>query len=110
MTTRTLTGPFALAAFLCFTAFAAGAAELPAKTVFYGDLNLSSPAGAGVLYARIKAAAKQVCPGYGERTISARDARNACIAQTVDKAVADVNRPLLSALHKSSSTIRTASR
>ena len=59
MTTRTLTGPFALAAFLCFTAFAAGAAELPAKTVFYGDLNLSSPAGAGVLYARIKAAAKR---------------------------------------------------
>jgi UrcA family protein len=98
-----------IAALFCLAAFAANAADLKSRTVFFHDLNVSSPAGAKVLYSRITTAAKQVCPGTGERGISANAKRQACIAAAVEKAVSDVNRPLLSALHDRS-TIRTASR
>ncbi len=108
-TIKTLTGPLAIAALFCLTTFAATAGDLPSKTVFYGDLNVSSPAGAKALYSRIKSAARQVCPGSGESGITAWTNRNACIALAIDKAVSDVSSPLLSSLHDSS-TIRTASR
>ncbi len=98
-----------IATLFCLAALAANAADLPSKTVFFHDLNVSSPAGAKQLYSRITAAAKQVCPGNGERGISANAQRQACIAAAVDKAVGDVNRPLLTALHDRS-MIRTAAR
>lgn len=74
--------------------------DLPAVRVRVADLNLSSPEGVSVLYARIKAAAYTVCgvpfslwDGTRYRTWKS------CYRETVDRAVHDVNSEKLTALH-----------
>ena len=77
---------------------AAGAT--PARTVRYADLDLAGPAGVAILYARIKAAGKAACGDaqwVGSRIVSS--AWKACVATAVDRAVAQVDRPGLTAYH-----------
>jgi UrcA family protein len=70
-------------------------------TVRFGDLNIDQPAGAAVLYRRIRHAAERVCgePRLpGERAVSLDWRR--CVAKAVDGAVVAVDRPALTAYHR----------
>jgi UrcA family protein len=71
---------------------------LPSQRVSYADLDISKPAGAKVLYSRIKAAARHVCALNGYTDLLAMQAVNQCTDRAIDKAVADVGSPALSAL------------
>lgn len=83
----------------------------PSRTVKYDDLNLSTSAGAAVLYSRIRGAAFGVCstmipPGGAPAIIE----RGKCMRVLIDIAVQDVNKPLLTALHQRRTSQTTAQR
>lgn len=72
----------------------------PQVNVPYGDLNLSSPAGAQSMLNRIKAAASHVCGGSPDnRDISGKRFYRSCVKLATDTAVAQVSAPLVTALH-----------
>lgn len=74
----------------------------PAKTVNYSDLNLKSSAGVDALYKRLKKAAYEVCQmPTGTRQIRIEQEFKACKADAVDRAIQQVNLPMLTALHQS---------
>jgi UrcA family protein len=87
-----------------FDAAAANApasAEMNQTTVHFGDLNVDHPAGAAVLYHRIRRAAQSVCgeqesPGSNFISRSWR----ACVAEAVNRAVIAVDRPALTAYYR----------
>jgi UrcA family protein len=89
---------------LCALQVTAQAADdgLPSKKVSYADLDISKPAGAKVLYGRIKTAARHVCALNGYNDLSATQWVNQCTDRAIDKAVKDVGSPALSALRPSS--------
>lgn len=65
-------------------------------TVKFADLNISQPAGAAVLYRRIKAAAENACSFY----IFESDAdQERCIHGAIANGVTKVNRPALFAVY-----------
>jgi UrcA family protein len=73
-------------------------------TVRFGDLDISTTAGAKTLYQRIRGAARTVC---GEEEdydlgLDARRAWNSCYQSAVNGAVDKVHSPLLRALHRQS--------
>ncbi|MCB1624593.1 MAG: UrcA family protein [Pseudomonadales bacterium] len=68
----------------------------PTVTVSYADLDLSKPAGAETLYGRIAGAARSVCP-YNLRDLREVAAGRACMRTAIAKAVADVDKPMLTA-------------
>ncbi len=70
--------------------------------VSYADLDLSTHDGARALLKRINSAAKEACgpdPVMSPLTPAAPTRYDRCIEQAADKAVADVNAPLVVALH-----------
>jgi len=71
------------------------AAEVPARVVSYQDLNLSTEAGAKVLYERIHGAANQVCGSVEVRDLPGVRAHAACVEKAVSDAVAAVNNQRL---------------
>lgn len=72
-----------------------GATITESRVVRYCDLDLSKPADAARLYARIRHAAARVCPSsWGDSP--QRDCYDAAVAA----AVARINKPLLSARHQ----------
>jgi UrcA family protein len=75
------------------------AAEAPTKsvTVSFADLDLSKTAGAQTLYKRIKGAARRVC---GTKDRYTQESWRKCIEDAIANAVAQVDRPSLTALHK----------
>jgi UrcA family protein len=77
----------------------ADSGDAPQVTVKYGDLNVSSPQGAAVLYARIRNAAKSVCPTIDDRRLAEMANRDACIDKAISGAVIKVNNAALSALY-----------
>ena len=82
-----------------------GDVEVRRKVVGFADLDLSREAGVKVLYQRIKAAAESVCsPLRRTRSLAMepgwRDCRNTAVAN----AVADVDHPLLTELHRLSTS------
>jgi UrcA family protein len=84
---------------------APGAPEAEQITVRFGDLNVDQTAGAAVLYRRIHNAAESVCgePQLpGSRIVSYSWRR--CVAQAVDRAVAAVDRPALTAYYRAHTT------
>jgi UrcA family protein len=68
-------------------------------TVRFGDLDLSTPAGARLMLRRIDNAAGQVC---GEEA--------ACVRATEDGAVSTLASPDVAALHAASATVPTSDR
>lgn len=68
---------------------------LAAKTVKFKDLDISTADGAQALYARIGAAARDVCRAESYATV------RSCRAGAVDHAVRGVASPLLSSIHRS---------
>ncbi|HEX3847902.1 MAG TPA: UrcA family protein [Steroidobacteraceae bacterium] len=88
-------------------ALAAGQAAAPASadvrqvTVHFGDLRIDRPAGAGALYRRIRHAAESVCgdPNSPDSHLPS-PSRNACVAGAVERAVAAVDQPALTAYYR----------
>jgi UrcA family protein len=94
-----------LAAFAVCTSLIAysASAEPKVKTqaVSYADLDLSKPAGAQTLYKRIKAAARHVCGPVDRYTyVTPSQTFRQCFDQAIADAVAQVDRPSLTALHR----------
>ncbi len=83
---------------------AVSAADLSSAsiTVKSADLNIASPSGALVLYARIRAAAKSACNYFWFKT-DADEAR--CVQNTIANAVSKVNQPALSAIYDAKNPI-----
>jgi UrcA family protein len=71
-----------------------------AVKVSYADLDLRDPAGAERLYKRLDQTARQVCgsPTLANSAIIAPGYK-ACVVEAVERAVAEVDSPLLSAYH-----------
>jgi UrcA family protein len=61
------------------------------RVVHFGDLDIGTPAGAKVLYHRIRVAASEVCEPSVTRDLARVQAAHACIEAAVDKAVKQVN-------------------
>src|ERR1700722_6806619 len=68
------------------------------KLVRFGDLDITKPAGAQVLYRRIEVAAQRVCVLPTSRTLVTMAEERSCIRTAIDKAVRQVDSPQLSAL------------
>lgn len=72
---------------------------VPARDINYADLNLSRPADAALLYRRIEGAASMVCEVYSSRDLARNLRFRHCVANAIDRAVADVHAPLLTQRH-----------
>jgi UrcA family protein len=72
---------------------------LPQRSISLRGLDLRRPADVAVLYARIRRAAQEVCgdPVSGSHLYST--GQMACIARSVEAAVASINRDELTAYH-----------
>ena len=82
----------------------------PSKTVRFSDLDITKSEGAKVLYNRIRAAAQEVCELSTGTDPIMRAAIKGCIDTAVDKAVKDVNAPMLTNLRFGSTDLRLASK
>lgn len=77
-------------------------AAKPAAAVSYADLDLSTHDGARALLKRINVAAKEACgpaPVMSPLTPIAATLHERCITEAAARAVAEVNAPLVVALH-----------
>jgi UrcA family protein len=72
--------------------------------VSYGELDLSKSSGAETLYRRIKKAAYVVCGAYDSPMPWIYTAKSQCFKTAVDDAVAKVNSPLLTSVHRNENT------
>jgi UrcA family protein len=72
--------------------------NVPSVAVSYGDLNIASAEGARTLYARIAAAARQVCPRLDVRDVEMTASVHSCREAAIARAVRDINDPRLAAL------------
>jgi UrcA family protein len=99
------------AAALCATlSTTARAEDVPTKTVRYSDLDINKSDGAKTLYTRIHAAARDVCELSTGTDPILRVAFKACVETAIDKAVKEVNAPMLSQLRFGSTDVRLASK
>jgi UrcA family protein len=84
--------------------FAASPDETSSITVSYAELDLSQAAGAQILYNRIQQAAFEVCSGFTGPFSVIRTKASPCYKNAVSNAVAQINSPRLSALHRARTT------
>src|ERR1700692_3487115 len=75
-----------------------GVPSMPSKRVRFDDLNIADPAGAKVLYGRIRAAAREVCATHYSRDLENRAPKQACVKKAIDDGVMKVNALTLTAL------------
>lgn len=73
------------------------AGEARQVTVRYADLDLSRPAGADAMIARIRQAAEVACSGFSTRELAEMAQQRACLSETMAAAVRKVNAPLVTA-------------
>jgi UrcA family protein len=78
-------------------------------TIHYSDVNLATISGAATLYRRIQGAARLVCGERGRSLVEQRDWQ-VCYHAAIDDAVATVNSPTLTAVHRSREAPATAMR
>jgi UrcA family protein len=106
--------PFSLGV-LGTLAILAGTTVLPAAAdgrfveesleVRYTDLDLGKEAGVATLYTRLRNAAEQVCNlGSGPQALVLSSSERACVTAALDGAVANVDRPALTAYHAARSS------
>lgn len=75
-------------------------AEPASRTVSYADLDLARPAGAEIFLRRLEAAASSVCGGKpSSLDLSGSIAHRACVRTTIDKAVDELDAPMVTAIH-----------
>jgi UrcA family protein len=88
----------------------AEAEDVPSKIVKFNDLDITTPAGAKVLYKRIRAAARDVCElSTGTDPIMSQS-NKVCIDTAIDRAVRKVNAPMLTNLRFGNTDVRLASK
>jgi UrcA family protein len=76
---------------------AAAVNDNPLSTkVTFGDLDISHPPGAAVLYSRIRSAAAKVCTPFGATGIATKALVDECIRQAISGAVTTIDQPALS--------------
>jgi len=94
LTLAVLISPFA-------TSFAATPSnyEVATRTVNFADLNLNSRGDVVTLYARIKAAANEVCEPADSRSLDTVAHVRHCKEQAISRAVADAQSSILMAFH-----------
>jgi UrcA family protein len=68
------------------------------KVVHFGDLDITRPTGAKVLYRRIQAAAREVCAPQLSRMLDTFREEGTCTRHAIDNAVRQVNSEQLTAL------------
>jgi UrcA family protein len=85
----------ALTCGIATASFAADSSDPLHVTVKYGDLNVSSAAGAATLYNRIRGAAETVCLPFKNEDLRSRAFLAACMHKAMSDAVNDVNQPAL---------------
>jgi UrcA family protein len=73
----------------------AGSPAGSSRTVAFADLDLTHPAGAAVLYRRIRTAALEVCPPLFDRDPSFTARSRSCVQDAIARAVNEVNAPSL---------------
>ena len=86
------------------------AEDVPSKTVRFSDLDITQSDGAKSLYSRIRAAAQDVCGLSTNTDPILRMGIKGCIEKAVDKAVKDVNAPMLTRLRFGSTDVQLASK
>jgi UrcA family protein len=86
------------------------AEDVPSKIVRFSDLNISNSDGAKTLYNRIHAAARDVCEKSTGTDPILKAAYKGCVETAIDKAVKDVNAPMLTQLRFGSPDVRLASK
>jgi UrcA family protein len=93
-----------------FTTAALADARPDQTTIHLGDLNLDRPADVAVMYQRINLAAEQVCR---QRALNGADvispAHTHCVADTVEKVVAGINRAPLTVFSRQQKQMLVAS-
>lgn len=85
----------------------------PTTTFRYDDLDLADPAGATAMLARIRHAAARVCrasPFTGGTDINSIERFDACYRQSVDRAVAQLDAPRVTAAFEARSAGRKLAR
>ena len=80
----------------------------PNITINLGDLNTATPEGARIAYGRIQSASRAVCGASSPWVPGGKWAWKRCYEATVNRAVAQVNRPAVAALHRNRSKPRSA--
>jgi UrcA family protein len=70
------------------------------RTVGFSDLDITHPAGAAVLYQRIRAAAREVCRASIEHDLNFAELSGFCVQDAVARAVNEANIPTLSRCHE----------
>jgi UrcA family protein len=80
-------------------AAAASSYEVVTRTVNFADLNLNSRDGVVTLYARIKAAANEVCEPADSRSLDTAVHVRHCKEQAISRAVADAQSSRLMGFH-----------
>lgn len=96
------------ASVMAFGAAAHADDQVPQTTVSYTDLDLNNSADAKRLYKRLRAAAQRVCDNYEGRDLRRNVQEQACERQALDRAVLDVNHPVVLALHRQRGDVRVA--
>jgi UrcA family protein len=90
----------ALGAVIMTSVFAIASAGSPdqclQRTVSFADLDITHPAGAAVLYERIRAAAREVCRASIEHDLNFAELSGSCVHDAIARAVNEVNTPTLS--------------
>lgn len=90
----------ALVATVALPAAADGRFIQQSLEVRYDDLDLGKNAGIAQLYGRLRTAAETVCDtGYRPQTLFLVPTWRACLTGALDQAVAEVDRPALTAYH-----------
>ena len=95
ITRNTKNFTMAAVAAVCFAAVTIAHADEAARTVRYSDLNLSTQAGAAVLYKRIRFAAEDVCGDVHSWQLAEAKAAKACVDRAIFTGVRSVNAPML---------------
>jgi len=86
---------------LSAVAAAASDQAVPARTVHFADLDLTNAEGAGVLYGRIREAARDVCAPADSSNLQQLAFSQHCTQAAIGRAVNEVNAPLLSSYYLS---------
>ncbi|MBM0106810.1 UrcA family protein [Steroidobacter sp. S1-65] len=77
---------------------------VPSVKVSYRDLDISKPWGLEVLYSRIQHAARGVCSlDQTPRELARAHVARTCYRAAIDNAVNQINRPMLTSLHRAKS-------
>jgi UrcA family protein len=114
MNTRNVLGRLALGVTLALTTVH-GTAALAATTdeatqvVRYREADVGQRNGAESLYGRIRVAARIVCQERDGAEPARRQRYTACVKASVDRAVAELDAPLVTALHEQRGPLSLAS-